>query len=262
MRQHRSRFGSTPSGWIVSFLFFTASILFPLSPFGLGQSGSQDSLAQHSSKLPAVLREEVAFLTSNPQIDEEIPVIVRAGPDSFEGSGQALDLIHAYSTRLTGTQIQSLLDSGSVEYITLNVPIHTTSSDEGIDGHEDRSPFLAAIGADHVHQHGYTGEGVTVAVFDSGISGHSDLDPSRIVASVDFTSGTPIFITGDEDQYGHGTAVAGILGGTGEESNGAYAGVAPGVQFLNVKVIGEDGSGLTSNRRKETEMNFVVYWGD
>ena len=77
MRQPRSRFRSSPSGWIVSFLFFTASILVLLSPFGLGQSGSQDSLAQHSSKLSSVLRAEVAFLTANPQVDEEISVIVK-----------------------------------------------------------------------------------------------------------------------------------------------------------------------------------------
>ena len=249
MRQPCSR----PSGWIVSFLFFTASVFFLLQPFGLGQSGSQDPLAEHSSKLSNVLREEVAFLTSNPQADEEIPVIVKTGSESFEGSGQALDLIQSYSARLTGAQIQSLLDSGSVEYITLDVRISTSSSDEEVDGYGDPSPFLAAIGADQLHEQGYTGAGVTVAVFDSGISSHPDLDPSRIVASVDFTSGTPIFITGDADEYGHGTAVAGILGGTGQESNGAYAGVAPDVRFLDLKVVGDDGSGLTSNLIKAIE---------
>ena len=162
-------------------------------------------------------------------------------------------MIDAYSARLTGAQIKSLLDSGSVEYITLDVPIRTTSSDEGVDGYENPNPFLAAIGADQLHEQGYTGTGVTVAVFDSGISSHPDLEPSRILASVDFTSGSPVFTTGDTDEYGHGTAVAGILGGTGQESGGAYAGVAPGVQFVDIKVIGDDGTGLTSNLIKAIE---------
>ena len=36
-------------------------------------------------------------------------------------------------------------------------------------------------------------------------------------------------------------------GGTGQESEGAYAGPAPEVSFVDLKVVGDDGSGLTSN---------------
>ena len=53
------------------------------------------------------------------------------------------------------------------------------------------------------------------------------------------------------DQYGHGTAVAGIIGGTGRM--GTPTGVAPGVQFVDVKVVGPDGIGSTSHLIKAIE---------
>ena len=110
-----------------------------------------------------------------------------------------------------------------------------------------------------------------MAVFDSGINAHGDLDTDRIVASVDFTSGSPRErkrgsvpkVTGgrweveftdfdselhfNPDVHGHGTAVAGIVGGSGQKSEGLYSGVAPGVEFVSVKVVGANGFGRTSH---------------
>ena len=231
---------------------------------------SQDLLASLSHKLSPALRDQISFLLSNPQLDHDIPVIVRVNPDLWaqnaelegnefsKGNNKALSLINSYMTRLPAAQIKLLLESGAIEYITLDAPIRvvepvTMDAPSGVHpsspwaepNHEIRNPFLETIGADQLG--GYTGKGVTVAVFDSGINRHPDLDPSRILAAVDLTSGPPVFSEGHSDQYGHGTAVAGIVGGTGQESRGAYAGPAPEVSFVDLKVVGDDGSGLTSN---------------
>ena len=56
-----------------------------------------------------------------------------------------------------------------------------------------------------------TGRGIGVAVIDSGVSRHSALQ-NRMLASLDFTAGSGI----GEDQYGHGTHVAGIIGGASD----------------------------------------------
>ncbi|MCH8321213.1 MAG: S8 family serine peptidase, partial [Acidobacteria bacterium] len=240
------------------------------SSAGLDGVRSQDLLASLSHKLSPALRDQISFLLSNPQLDHEIPVIVRVNPDLWaqnaelegnefsKGNNKALSLIHSYMTRLPAAQIKLLLESGAIEYITIDAPIRVVepvtmdapggalaSSHRAEPNQENRNPFLAAIGADQLK--GYTGKGVTVAVFDSGISRHPDLDPSRILAAVDLTSGTAVLSEGHSDQYGHGTAVAGIVGGTGQASGGAYAGPAPGVSFVDLKVVGDDGSGLTSN---------------
>ena len=41
--------------------------------------------------------------------------------------------------------------------------------------------------------------------------------------------------------------MAGLIGGTGKLSKGLYSGVAPQVRFVDLKVMGDDGVGLTSD---------------
>ena len=194
-----------------------------------------------------------------------MPVIVQVDGDFFafnqelsRRSGRenpnALSLVHAYSARLEAHQIQWLLESPLVEYVTLDAVIRSTA-DTAADPTEvtlnsrvvdRRSPlahkneenvFLAAIGADQAQQAGYTGKDVTVAVLDSGFNPHRDLSEKRILETVDFTSGEPVFLNRkkNHDDYGHGTPVSGIIGGTGRESHGMHRGVAPKVEFVQVK---------------------------
>ncbi|MFG2356916.1 S8 family serine peptidase [Streptomyces sp. NPDC048521] len=103
----------------------------------------------------------------------------------------------------------------------------------------DRS--TAQIGAPPVWQQGDHGQGVKVAVLDTGVDQtHPDL-AGRIVKSANF-SDSPT--TGDS--FGHGTHVASIVGGSGAASGGARKGVAPGADLLVGKVLGDDGSGSAS----------------
>jgi serine protease AprX len=108
------------------------------------------------------------------------------------------------------------------------------------------SDFIKEIGADRLRNEvDLDGQGVTVAVIDSGISEHEDFkspDGSRLVASAMFGAHTDA-----SDGNGHGTHVAGILAGSGSASNGDYRGVAPGVNLVNVKVSNQDGVSYTSD---------------
>jgi serine protease AprX len=100
---------------------------------------------------------------------------------------------------------------------------------------------------------GYDGTGVGVAVIDSGINdAHSDLSTStghssRVVYHQDFT-GTTTYLSNKQvwDLYGHGTHVAGIIGGSGQKSAGRYAGVAPNVNLIDLRVLDGNGSGSDS----------------
>lgn len=85
--------------------------------------------------------------------------------------------------------------------------------------------------------------GLSVAIIDSGFAAHPDLPLSRVRAYKDFVSGgrTPV------DNCGHGTHVAGIVAGSGARSNGAYAGIAPNVDIVALRVLGDDCSGNTSD---------------
>ncbi|HEX6164697.1 MAG TPA: S8 family serine peptidase [Vicinamibacterales bacterium] len=85
--------------------------------------------------------------------------------------------------------------------------------------------------------------GIAVAIVDSGISPHADLPLSRIRAYKDFVSGGRVPV----DNCGHGTHVAGIVAGNGALSNGLYAGIAPDVDIVALRVLGDDCTGNTSD---------------
>jgi serine protease AprX len=91
---------------------------------------------------------------------------------------------------------------------------------------------------------GYNGTDITVAVIDSGIAAHTALG-DRVKAHVNLVSSEPT-VTGDP--FGHGTHLAGTIGGAVTKTTTAYAGgTAPGVNFVDVRVLGKDGSGYTSD---------------
>ena len=51
------------------------------------------------------------------------------------------------------------------------------------------------------------------------------------------------------DDYGHGTHIAGLIGGSGVLSNYAFQGVAPAVQLIGLKVL--DGTGAGQHERRD-----------
>ena len=104
-------------------------------------------------------------------------------------------------------------------------------------------------------QTGYTGEGVTVAVIDTGIDSlhvglddldddNSTIDPKVIafydpVNNPDKTNGTEIQAYDDQ---GHGTHCAGTVAGTGAPTY-EHPGMAPQANLVGVKVLDAGGSG-------------------
>ncbi|WP_323379382.1 S8 family serine peptidase [Streptomyces durbertensis] len=101
---------------------------------------------------------------------------------------------------------------------------------------------VARIGAPTAWQAGYEGEGVRIAVLDTGIdTSHPDLGGGKVVAARDFSgSGST------RDRQGHGTHVASTAAGTGAKSKGRYKGVAPKAQLINAKVLDDQGYGMDS----------------
>ena len=90
------------------------------------------------------------------------------------------------------------------------------------------------------------GSGVGIAFLDSGIFAHhtafkNNTGGSRVVANVNFSSSDST-----EDRYGHGTHVAALAAGNESRRNGAYRGIAPNANIVNVKVLDDDGSGQIS----------------
>ncbi|MFF0143200.1 S8 family serine peptidase [Streptomyces sp. NPDC005227] len=103
------------------------------------------------------------------------------------------------------------------------------------------SDTTAQIGAPEVWSGGDTGQGVDVAVLDTGIdAAHPDF-AGRIAAAQSFVPGQDV-----TDRHGHGTHVASTVAGTGAASDGKEKGVAPGASLHIGKVLDNDGSGQDS----------------
>ncbi len=106
------------------------------------------------------------------------------------------------------------------------------------------------IGSKAVHDAGIKGNGVKVAIIDTGLDYiHDDPDDSPYVVDPEFQLGDNYaggfdFFNNDTDPYddnGHGTHVAGILGA---QKNGyLVAGVAPQAEIYALKVLDATGNG-------------------
>ncbi|MFE9694082.1 S8 family peptidase [Micromonospora sp. NPDC005806] len=107
--------------------------------------------------------------------------------------------------------------------------------------HADLEHSVPQIGAPAAWAAGRDGNGVRVAVLDTGVdAGHPDL-AGRIAETQDFTgSGSA------RDGHGHGTHVASTIAGSGAASSGLRKGVAPGAQLLIGKVLDDGGRGYDS----------------
>lgn len=94
------------------------------------------------------------------------------------------------------------------------------------------------MAAPYMWDMGYRGQGVNIAIFDTGVdANHPDLK-DRIVDGFNFTTDYNRDITNFMDGHGHGTHVAGTIA-----ANGALLGVAPMANLVIFKVLGNQGQG-------------------
>ncbi len=106
------------------------------------------------------------------------------------------------------------------------------------ENHMDRVRKIINVG--QAHEKGYFGEEIGVAILDTGIYLHSDFE-HRIVCFQDYVRGR----MSPYDDNGHGTHIAGIIGGSGGASRGKYMGIAPRCHLIIMKILDYKGNGNT-----------------
>lgn len=183
----------------------------------------------------------VAFNGGGPLSDAHLGVLRTAGITA----GKTLPTLGMVATNATAAQVRALANHPSVRSIWSNDPL-------GYDMHQSR----VLVGVDRMRADAgltklnggmpVSGQGnFTVVVNDSGIDAtHNDLkfvsqvvQNVQILADTDTAAGfTPLVaienVPNTDTHVGHGTHVAGTVGGTGQQSGGLYAGVAPGVKLI------------------------------
>ena len=153
----------------------------------------------------------------------------------------SLNRINGAAYRIPVKVLSFLENHPDVAYVTPDRPNKVASDDD----------IPAVMGDVAKQQYGLDGTGVGVAIIDSGVYNHDDLQKangsgSRIVYSESFIPGD----ASTNDAYGHGTHVAGILAGNGHDSQSGYpvqyTGVATNANIINLRVLDANGSGSDS----------------
>ncbi|CCZ05137.1 peptidase S8 and S53 subtilisin kexin sedolisin [Eubacterium sp. CAG:603] len=104
---------------------------------------------------------------------------------------------------------------------------------------------------DYIHNMGITGKNIGIAVLDTGISNHIDLN-DNLVCFKDYIN---IRKTAYDDN-GHGSHVSGIIAGNGYKSKGRFKGIAPDSKIIMLKCLDKNGNGKIDNAEKG--LNFII----
>jgi serine protease AprX len=144
----------------------------------------------------------------------------------------------------TGDGLNQLASDGRFENLSGDMLVRNTMSVSNVSTAAAQTrtgqPGLLGIGGIP----GVTGQGIGIAVVDSGINTSHAALYRKVVASVSLVTGD----TSTGDGFGHGTHVAGIIAGVPTSVTPSYTGgIAPGANLINVRVLGNDGSGYTSD---------------
>ena len=158
--------------------------------------------------------------------------------------GVKRQLTGASALELTRAEFDALMRESAVSHVSRDLPVVADMAVTNLVTRAESvwagTSGLLGIGSTP----SYKGSGITVAVIDSGIAPHSAIG-SRVIGRVNFVSTEP-GVTGDP--FGHGTHVAGMIGGVNTKVTASYTGgSAPAVKFVDVRVLGRTGVGYTSD---------------
>lgn len=157
-----------------------------------------------------------------------------------------LPIIRGFSARVDDASMDALRQLVRTHPDLSVVPDRQVSIDDPVNPPRPPTASLdlarATLGVEKVWKHGQRGEGIGIAIIDTGIAPHPDL-VSRIVAFHDEVNDREQ----PYDDHGHGTHVSGIAAGDGSASDGKYAGMAPKANLIGVKVLAGKGSGGVSD---------------
>jgi serine protease AprX len=231
----------------------------------------------------AVVLSAGAFATSAHAASNMTSVIVRAQPGQAAAADQLvtslgghveqqISLINAITADVPASALPQLSASPYVAQVTSNAAVHLLGSSYASAG----SSFNAATDVDsmfnvesmdgaHTYWNaGYTGQGVGVALIDSGVTPVNGLSTAgKVVNGPDFSTDSGSASLRNLDSFGHGTHMAGIIGGldNGVSSISStdsthFLGMAPNAQIVNVKVA--NALGVTSVSQVLEAINWVV----
>src|SRR6185437_9346658 len=231
--------------WLGFLVIAVVTILVVVPVTLSAQAAPKASAANAHSKLAADLANFPLNADGTVSVIVQFKQTPKAHASEMAAQGGQLkfsfDHINGAAYRIPVRMLAWLENHPDVVYVSPDRPNKVASDDD-----------ISAVEGDVARQqYGLDGTGIGVAIIDSGVFNHDDLQKSsglgsRIVYSESFIPGD----TSTNDVYGHGTHVAGIVAGNGHDSASGYPaqyiGVAPNADIINLRVLNANGSGTDS----------------
>src|SRR5207302_3396608 len=158
-----------------------------------------------------------------------------------------LPLIGGFSARVPANDIPRIAQLPGAAAISLDATAHVQASPPGTYNNVP-SVYKDVTKGSNLNSAGDRGQGVTVALIDTGVDALPDI-AGAIQPVSSLIPGSPsspcVNFTSDPDctdNYGHGTFLAGLIAGNGSAPLGKYVGMAPSAKILSLKIAGADGS--------------------
>jgi len=157
--------------------------------------------------------------------------------------------VKAMKVEAKPSQMNKLKKDKNIAYVEENIKVSIANHDFKVLNNvqtkstgqvpaEESQWDIQAMDMSDAWNEGFTGKGIKVAVIDSGISPHAELDIRGGVSTVDYTKSW-------YDDNGHGTHVAGSIGAK-RDGNG-LVGVAPDSEIYAVKAMDSEGNGYLND---------------
>ena len=210
---------------------------------------STDKIADKEVRRDILVNELKHFAEKEQQ---EILSILNAGQRSSQVKGirchWLANYINCSTTRDIIYQLASHPDVYMIGYNEEKVLISSNHSEraENITGITEN---ITKVNADDLWEMGYTGDGVIVAVIDSGVNyNHVDIADNLWDGGAEFPHhGYNTYDDNDDpmDGYGHGTHCAGTVCGNG--TSGTKTGIAPKATLMCVKSVSDEGTGTADH---------------
>jgi serine protease AprX len=162
------------------------------------------------------------------------------------GSKSKTTTTNTTTTNTTTTTTTTTTVAPTTKTVALSPVVTDVVSD--VERATSMAAVVAQIGADDMWAAGYTGEGVDVAVIDTGVAPIRELSDTHMFVGPDLSFEGSVDAVAGRDTYGHGTHIAGIIAGHTPEAHllerrpGDYIGVAPDARIVAVKVADNTGA--------------------
>jgi serine protease AprX len=179
----------------------------------------------------------VAALVSSLRPNDQVRVIVQ-GPGAAAAAaahaqvGRQLDLVDGVAVTVPAAAVERLAANPGVSFVALDSPIDLTATG-AVSAGSLATIYPGRDSASNPWSAGVTGQGVGIAVIDSGVTPSADFGGRLTQVALDGQSGSL------DDTVGHGSMVAGVAAGMSPD--GKFIGIAPGASIYAINITRPSG---------------------